>query len=113
MQIKKIILYSHSGEKRVLPFELGEVNIITGESRNITAKGIFTHCKEQLHENETYRVIIGLPKKRYLAVKGKLIWSNLDGIDANGAYSEMGFSFVKLFGEDRHLLNRAVSTDFA
>ena len=34
MQIKKIILYSHSGEKRVLPFKLGRVNIITGESKS-------------------------------------------------------------------------------
>lgn len=34
MQIKKIILYSHSGEKRILPFKLGKVNIITGESKS-------------------------------------------------------------------------------
>ena len=34
MQIQKIILYSHSGEKRILPFELGKVNIITGESKS-------------------------------------------------------------------------------
>jgi hypothetical protein len=27
-------------------------NIIAGESRNITANGIFTHCKEKLHEKE-------------------------------------------------------------
>jgi hypothetical protein len=42
-----------------------------------------------------------------------LIWSNLNGIDPNGAFSDMGFSFVKLSEEDRHLLNRAVSGDFA
>jgi len=34
MQIQKIILYSHTGEKRILPFELGKVNIITGESKS-------------------------------------------------------------------------------
>lgn len=34
MQIQKIILYSHSGEKRILPFERGKVNIITGESKS-------------------------------------------------------------------------------
>jgi len=34
MQIQKIILYSHKGEKRILPFELGKVNIITGESKS-------------------------------------------------------------------------------
>ena len=88
-------------------------SIIAGESRNITANGIFAHCKEQLHENETYRVIIGLPKKRYVAVKGKVIWPNLNGIDPNGTFSDMGFSFVELPEEDRFLLNHAVSAQLA
>jgi hypothetical protein len=34
MQIDKIILYSLKGEKRILPFNLGKVNIITGESKS-------------------------------------------------------------------------------
>jgi len=34
MQINKIVLYSHSGDKRIVPFELGKVNIITGESKS-------------------------------------------------------------------------------
>jgi Protein of unknown function (DUF3732) len=33
MQVKAIILYSNHGERRVLPFKLGAVNIITGESK--------------------------------------------------------------------------------
>jgi predicted nucleic acid-binding Zn-ribbon protein len=33
MQIKSIILYSHSGEKRTLSFQIGKVNIITGKSK--------------------------------------------------------------------------------
>ena len=88
-------------------------SIIAGESWNITANGIFTHCREQLRENETYRMIIGLPKKRYLAVQGKLIWSNLNGVDPNGTFSDMGFSFVKLYGEHRFILNHAVSAQLA
>lgn len=34
MQIDKIVLYSHLGDKRIVPFELGKVNIITGESKS-------------------------------------------------------------------------------
>lgn len=34
MQINKIIIYSLKGLKRILPFELGKVNIITGESKS-------------------------------------------------------------------------------
>jgi hypothetical protein len=33
MQVKAIILYNQHGERRVLPFRLGSVNIITGESK--------------------------------------------------------------------------------
>jgi len=34
MQINKIIIYSLKGLKRILPFEIGKVNIITGESKS-------------------------------------------------------------------------------
>ncbi|PKP06787.1 MAG: hypothetical protein CVU10_04300 [Bacteroidetes bacterium HGW-Bacteroidetes-5] len=34
MQLNKIVLYSLDGKKRILPFELGKVNIITGESKS-------------------------------------------------------------------------------
>jgi hypothetical protein len=33
MQLRGIVLYSKSGERRILPFEPGKVNIITGRSR--------------------------------------------------------------------------------
>lgn len=34
MQIKNIILYKDTEHQRVLSFELGKVNIITGESKS-------------------------------------------------------------------------------
>jgi len=83
--------------------------LIEAESRNITANGIFARCKEQLHENETYRMVITLPQNRYVAVKGKVVWSNLNGIDPNGTFSDMDFSFVKFYGEHRFILNHTVS----
>lgn len=33
MQIKAIVLYGKNGQKRILPFNTGEVNIITGKSK--------------------------------------------------------------------------------
>jgi hypothetical protein len=32
MQVHSLVLYNHAGETRILPFKLGQVNIITGES---------------------------------------------------------------------------------
>jgi hypothetical protein len=88
-------------------------SLIEGESRNITANRILARCKKLLDEHETYRIVITLPKKRYVAVRGKVTWSNLDGIDPNGTFSDMAFYFVKLSEEDRSLLNRAVSAQLA
>jgi hypothetical protein len=87
--------------------------LIEGESRNITANGILARCRKPLHENETYRIVITLPQKRYIAVRGKVTWSNLDGIDPNGTFSDMAFYFVELPEEDRFLLNQAVSAQLA
>jgi hypothetical protein len=83
--------------------------LIEGESRIITANGILVRFKEPLHENGTYRIIITLPQKRYIAVRGKVIRSNLSGIDRNDTFSDMAFYFVELPEEDRFLLNHAVS----
>jgi len=33
MQIKSLVLYNNAGEKRLLTFQIGKVNIITGESK--------------------------------------------------------------------------------
>lgn len=87
--------------------------LIEAESRNITANGILAHCKEQLHENKTYRMVITLPQNRYAAVKGKVIWSNLDSMDPNRTFSDMAFYFLELAEQDRFLLNHAVSAQFA
>lgn len=32
MQVRAIVLYNYQGQKRILPFKLGQVNVITGES---------------------------------------------------------------------------------
>lgn len=46
MQVDKIILYSKSGQTRILPFNLGKVNIISGESKSgkTALIGILDYC---------------------------------------------------------------------
>jgi len=46
MQIEKIILYNKAGETRILPFNLGKVNIISGESKSgkTAIIGILDYC---------------------------------------------------------------------
>lgn len=83
--------------------------VVEGESRRITESGVFLHCKKKLSKNETYRVVITLPQKRAVEVKGQLVWSNLDSIRHKTNFSDVGVCFVKVFEEDRRRLNHAVS----
>ena len=82
---------------------------VKGESRNITSAGIFIHCEKELRLNEVCRMRIRPPQKQSVEVEGRLIWSNLDGLDSNGPYSGMGFSFVKCSAEDLRLLDEVIS----
>ena len=82
---------------------------IEGESRNITGSGIFIHCQEKLSQDEIYRMVIRFPQRDPVEVKGRLVWSNLEGVDSSSALAGMGFSFVKFSDEDRHRLQSAGS----
>jgi c-di-GMP-binding flagellar brake protein YcgR len=82
---------------------------IEGESVNITASGVFVRCKQALKENETYQIIIRLPNKKQVLLKGKLVWSNLNGEERSDAFADMGFSFVKVEEQDQRLLRAMIS----
>ena len=67
---------------------------IEGESRNITGSGVFVNCQEKLLQNEVYRMVIRFPQREPVELKGKLVWSNSEGVDSKRAIAGMGFSFV-------------------
>ena len=81
-----------------------------GESRNITASGIFVHCHEPLTKEKIYQIIVKIPKQNPIVVKGKVVWSNLDGLDENTSFPGMGFYFLQLSKEDKEFLNRLISS---
>lgn len=83
-------------------------NMIEGESRRITETGIFLTCKEHLPKNETYTMAIRLSQKESVIVKGELMWSNLDSLRLGSPLSDVGFSFIKVLEEDRHLFSHKV-----
>ena len=83
--------------------------IVEGESRNITVAGVFVHSLEELPKDEIYQMIIRIPKKEAILVRGKVVWSNFDSMDFNSSYVGMGFSFIKISDEDRQLLGEVIS----
>jgi len=82
---------------------------IEGESRNITASGVFIHCKKRLPEDEVYQMIIKLPNGKQIIVKGRMMWSNLNGREDTGVLVDMGFSFIKMSEEDQQILRTVIS----
>ena len=83
-------------------------NMIEGESRKITETGIFLTCKESLPKNETYTMAIRISQKESVIVMGELMWSNLDSLRLGSPLSDVGFSFIRVLEEDRHLFNHKV-----
>ena len=106
-----------SGERREMSriYATWPVTVITnkgmieGESVNITPSGVFVRSNSVLKENETYQMIIKLPNKKQVVLKGKLMWSNLNGEERSEAFANMGFSFVKVAEEDQRLLRAVIS----
>lgn len=82
---------------------------IEGESRNVTGSGIFIYCQEKLRQDEIYRMLIRFPQREPVEVKGRLVWSNLEGVDSESALPGMGFSLVELTDEERHHSDRSGS----
>lgn len=58
MQIKSIVLYNYTGETRILPFKLGAVNIITGESR--TGKSSIINIIDYCLGRSTFTIFEGV-----------------------------------------------------
>ena len=82
---------------------------IDGEAINITFSGLFVRCGDGLQENEICQLILRIPRRDPIVVKGNMIWSNLGSADKKGHLSGIGFSFFKIIKEDRHFFNEMIS----
>jgi hypothetical protein len=59
--------------------------------------------------NEVFRLAILPPDHQAIGVSGKVIWSDLYGIDPNDTAVGLGLCFVKISDEDRKVFEDAVS----
>ena len=82
---------------------------IEGQSINITPSGLFVQCGEQFQENEICQLIINIPDRDPILVKGKMMWSNLGGAVKKDYLSGMGFSFIKFSKEDRKFFKKMIA----
>jgi hypothetical protein len=77
---------------------------IQGEAKNITPKGLFVCCEEELHLKENFRISIFPPDRGPINVVGKAVWSDFYAMDEQNTPVCVGISFVEISPEDRHLL---------
>ena len=85
--------------------------LIKGETRIITDVGLFIRCEERLPNNDVYKMFVWPHNRRFVATKGKLIWSNFESNGVKNISSGTGFYFAKITDEDRHLLGDVI-TDY-
>lgn len=83
---------------------------IEGEARNIAVDGIFICCDEPLPVDKVFPVSIRPRNHKPIEVAGRVVWSNLYGVDDNNITFGMGLCFVKISDEDRHFFNNVISS---
>lgn len=82
---------------------------IEGETRNISVGGLAIFCDEPLRMNESYRISISPPNHSAVGINGKVIWSDLYGIEDDDTTVGMGVCFVEISEEDRKYLEEVVT----
>jgi len=83
---------------------------LEGETVNIATDGLFVSCGEPLRLNEIYRLSVLPPNRKPLGVKGKVVWSDLYGIDKDNTAVGVGICLVEISDEDRHYIEEIVVT---
>ena len=78
--------------------------VIEGETINITAAGISFSCDEPLSLNETYRIFVMPVENQAIELKGRVVWSDVYGIDDENGTVCIGFCFIEISDEDRQVI---------
>ncbi len=75
-------------------------DFIEGETKNIAFDGISIFCEEPLPLDEIISISIEPPDQQSMVISGRVIWSDVYGIDDQNASYGIGLCFVKISNED-------------
>ena len=107
---EKIERRKHQRRKVTWPVNVfTDQGTIEGETKDISDEGVFISCEEPLVLNEKYRIGIIPPDHEIIDITGKVVWSDLYGIDENNTAFGMGICFVKIPYNDQYFLDDVVS----
>ena len=88
---------------------LTDKGAIEGETRDITADGVFICCKEPLPLGKTFPMGVIPPDHPMIEFTGRVIWSDLYGINEKDEAFGMGVCFVEIPEEDRRSFNEVLA----
>jgi hypothetical protein len=75
-------------------------DFIEGEVKNIAFDGISICCEEPLPLDEIISISIEPTDQRSIVISGRVIWSDVYGIDEQNSTYGIGLCFVKISDQD-------------
>ncbi len=76
-------------------------DFIEGETKNVAFEGISIFCEEPLPLDEIVSISIEPPDQQSMVISGRVVWSDIYGIDDQNATHGVGLCFVEISDEDR------------
>ncbi len=76
-------------------------DFIEGETKNIAFDGISILCEEPLPLDEIVSISIEPPGQQSMVISGRVVWSDVYGIDDQNTTHGVGLCFVKISDKDR------------
>jgi len=83
---------------------------VEGETMNISAQGVSVSCDDPLLLNEIYTLHIRPPDYDVIEVSGKVVWSEIYGIDGENKTVGIGVCIVEISGKDLGYFKDIIST---
>lgn len=82
---------------------------VEGETTNISAQGVSISCDEPLLLNEIYTLHIRPPDYDAIEVSGKVVWSDMYGIDGENKTVGIGVCIVEISDKDHGYFKDIIS----
>lgn len=84
---------------------------IEGESRNISAEGLFICSERPLPLKKILRISINPPDHQAIGLSGEIVWSDMYGIDGGGKLDVygIGICLVELSDEDKNIIKTVLN----
>lgn len=82
---------------------------VEGETTNISAQGVSIFCDEPLIMNDIYTLHIRPPDYDAIEVSGKIVWSDMYGIDGENKTVGIGVCIVEISNKDHGYFKDIIS----